>query len=449
MYNLVTGGIGKIFDKLKNKALITEQDFKNTMREARIALLEADVSLKVVKAYINTVKNKIIGEKIIEGVSSGQMIIKIAQDELAKILGGKKSDLNISSKAPVVIMMIGLQGSGKTTTSAKLAKYIKDKNNKNILLASLDIYRPAAQKQLEILGGQIKVDTLAIVEGEKPNEITKRALKEAKKYDALILDTAGRLQIDQGLMEELYKVKLIANPSETLLVADAVTGQEAVNIAKTFHEKLSISGIILTRMDGDTRGGAALSMSYITNRPIKFLGYGEKVDSLEEFHPERIAGRILNMGDVVSLVEKASDIIGEHEVEEMASKAKSGNFDFNDLAKQLKTVGKLGGITSIMKMIPGMGNFKLPDVMNDGTVKRHLAIIYSMTKDERAKPNSIDAKRKRRIAMGAGVQVSDVNILMKKFQQAHSVIGKVSKMGNLDNMKLDAKEIMKLFSNKR
>ncbi|MBQ4875379.1 MAG: signal recognition particle protein [Rickettsiaceae bacterium H1] len=448
MYNLVVGGIGKIFDKLKNKTVITEEDFKITMREARIALLEADVSLEVVKAYINSVKEKIIGQKIIEGISPGQMIIKIVQDQLTEMLGKEQSELSFSPENPNVIMMIGLQGSGKTTTSAKLAKYVKNKNKKSVLLASLDIYRPAAQKQLEVLGKQIKTDTLPIIEGEKPQEIAKRALTEGKKYDVLILDTAGRLQIDETLMEELNKIKVTTNPIETLLVADAVMGQEAVNIAKSFHEKLSITGIILTRIDGDARGGAAFSMTHITKRPIKFVGYGEKIDNLEEFHPERIAKRILNMGDVVSLVEKASEFIGKNEVEEMTAKAKSGNFDFNDLAKQLKTVSKLGGVASIMKMIPGMGNFKLPDIMGDKSVKRHLAIISSMTKKERSNPKIINAKRKKRIAEGAGVKINDINILINKFRQAHNMISKVSKMDNLDKIKLDGKEIMNLFSKK-
>ncbi len=448
MYSLFTGGISKILDKLRNKSLITEDDFKKTIREVRIALLEADVALKVVKDYINTVKEKVIGSNIIHGVSSGQMIIKIVQDELTKILGSKISELNLSTDLPAVIMIIGLQGSGKTTTSAKLAQYIRKKSKKNILLASLDVYRPAAQKQLEILGKQIQIDTLKIAEKESPTKITERALKEAKHHDVLILDTAGRLQIDEDLMKELQKIKLLSNPIEVLLVADSVTGQEAANIAKKFNEDLGISGIILTKMDGDARAGAALSMRYITGCPIKFLGYGEKLDSLEEFHPERIASRILNMGDVISLVEKASEIIGEDEVEKMTSKARKGGFDFDDLAKQLKTVGKLGGVANIMKMIPGISNLKLPDIIGDGTVKLHLAIISSMTKFEKKNPHTIKASQKKRIAKGAGVQVSDVNTLMKKFQQAHAMISKVSKIDGLDKMKLDPKEMAKLFSRK-
>lgn len=448
MYNLVVGGIGKIFDRLKNKTIITEEDFKITIREARIALLEADVSLEVVKAYINGVKEKIIGQKVIDNVSAGQTIIKIAQDELTEILGDEQSHLILGPQTPSVIMVIGLQGSGKTTTSAKIAKYIKTNNDKNVLLASLDVYRPAAQQQLETLGKQIKIDTLQIIKKDGPIEITKRALEKAKKYDVLILDTAGRTQIDKALMKELCTIKSISKPNEILLIADSVTGQEALNIAKQFNISLSITGIILTKMDGDARAGAALSMRYVTNCPIKFLGYGETLDSLEEFHPERIAGRILNMGDIVSLVEKASSVLGENEINAMSEKAKSGNFDFNDLAKQLKTVGKLGGISNIIKMIPGMGNFKLPDIMNEHILKRHLAIISSMTNEERNRPKIINAQRKKRIAKGAGTQVSDVNVLIKKFQQAHSMIGKVSNMKNLDNVKLDAKELMKLFSKK-
>ena len=450
MHSILTGGLGKIFDKLKKKALISENDFKTTMREVRIALLEADVSLIVIKAYIKILKEKIIGEKVIDGVSPGQTIIKIVQDELTNLLGEKQSDLNLSAQPPVVMMMIGLQGSGKTTTSAKIAKYLKGKKNKKVMMASLDIYRPAAQKQLSILGQQIKVDTLEIVEGEKPIDITKRAVKEAslKGHEVLILDTAGRLQIDEKLMDELEQVKAISKPTEILLVVDAVTGQESVNIAKQFNERLSLTGIILTKMDGDARGGAALSMRYITNCPIKFLGSGEKVDNLEEFHPERIAGRILDMGDVVSLVERASEVIGEDEVEELTEKAKRGEFDFNDLAKQLKTVGKLGGIANIMKMIPGISNLKLPDVMDDKVVNKHLAIISSMTHKERSKPKIIGNKHKKRIANGAGVNISDVNVLMKKFQQAHSMIGRVSNMGGLDKMKLNPKDLSNLFSKK-
>lgn len=447
MRNLLTGGIGKIFDKIRGSAFISEQDFKDTIREVRFALLEADVSLEVVKAYINSIKEKVIGGDVIKGVSPGQMIIKIVQDELTKILGSEKSDLNLKSNSLVVIMMVGLQGSGKTTTTAKIAKRLKSVNNKKVLMASLDVYRPAAQKQLQILGEQIKIDTLEIVVDEQPLDITKRAINDAKKnYDVLILDTAGRLHMDTELMDELKQVKSLSDPSEILLVADSVTGQESVNIAKAFHEKLSITGIILTRMDGDARGGAALSMRYITNCPIKFLGYGEKIDALEEFHPERIAGRILNMGDVVSLVEQASQVISEKEVEEMTEKAQRGEFDFNDLAKQFKTVGKLGGIASIVKMIPGMGNLKLPDVMDDKLIKRNIAIINSMTKKERSSPNIINGKRKKRIATGSGTAASDINSLMKKFQQARGMIGKVSKMGDLDKMNLDAKEIFNLFS---
>ncbi len=446
MYNLVSDKIGKIFERLKGKTLITEEDFNNEMREIRLALFEADVSLQVVKAYIESIKNEVIGQKIISGVSPGNMIVKIAQDELVKILGTKFSGLNFTSDTPNVFMMVGLQGSGKTTSTAKLAKYLQGK--KKVLMASLDVYRPAAQKQLEILGAQVNIDTLPIIEGEKPKEITKRALKEGKKYEVLILDTAGRLQIDTTLMSELCEIKAMANPSEILLVADSVTGQEAVNIANEFNKQLSITGIVLTRMDGDARAGAALSMRFITKRPIKFLGYGEKPDQFEEFYPERIASRILNMGDIVSLVEKASEIIGENEVEKMTSKAKSGKFDFNDLAKQFKTLGKLGGVANIMKMIPGMSNFKLPDVMGSDAVKRHLAIINSMTEEERTNPYIINYQRKQRISKGAGVKTNDINVLMKKFQQAQSMIGKVSKMKNLDNMKLDGNEMMKLFSKK-
>ena len=365
------------------------------------------------------------------------MVVKIVHDELVKLLGDGDESLNFNAPAPVGFLMVGLQGSGKTTTTAKIAAKLK--KNKRILLASLDVYRPAAQEQLAQLGKQISVDTLPIVAGEKPLEITKRALADAKKgvYDLLILDTAGRLQIDEVLMQEVAEVKKLAQPVETLLVADALIGQEACNVAKEFNDKIGITGLVLTRIDGSSRAGAALSMKMISGAPVKFLGTGEKIDELEEFHADRIAGRILGHGDVVSLVEKAIENVDKAEAEKMAGKMLKGSFDLNDMLEQMRQIKKLGSIGSIIGMLPGLSKYKSQieeSGMCDNLMKKQEAIILSMTKKERLNPDLIKASRKRRIAQGAGVTVHDVNVLLKSYEQMSGMMKKMGKFGSLSAM---------------
>jgi signal recognition particle subunit SRP54 len=449
MFASLSDNISKVFDKLRGKGVLNEEDVNLAMREVRIALLEADVSLPVVKDFINQVKEKAIGEEVIKSISPAQMVIKIVQDELTKTLGSEASELNLKA-IPSVIMMIGLQGSGKTTSSGKLANWLKTKQGKKILLASLDIYRPAAQKQLEVLAKQIGVESIEIIDGQKPKQITERALKEAKLggYDVLILDTAGRLQIDSDLMEELKVVKSISNPQEVLLVADSLTGQEAVNIADQFNKEIGISGLILTRIDGDGRGGAALSMKAVTGQPIKFIGQGEKISDFDIFYPERIAGRILDKGDIISLVELAQENINQEEAAEMFTKMKSGSFDFNDLAKQIKTISKLGGMSSLMGYIPGLGKFKdkINEANIDGSVfKKQLAIIGSMTKRERIFPKLLNASRKIRIAKGAGVSVQEINQLVKMQKQMETMMKKMGKMPKKSFMNPQAMQMMNRF----
>ncbi len=438
MFGKLTDNIGNVFNKLKGRGVLREEDIDGAMREIRIALLEADVSLPVAKDFIKKVKEKALGEDVIKSVSPAQMVIKIVQDELEEVLGSEASEINLNTSPPAVIMMVGLQGSGKTTSSGKLAKLLKDKNKKKVLLASLDIYRPAAQKQLKILGEQVGVDSLEIIEGQKPEEISKRALKEAKLggYDVLIVDTAGRLNIDNELMTELENVKKIVNPVETLLVGDAMTGQEAVTIAKDFNDRISITGIILTRIDGDARGGAALSMKAVTGQPIKFIGVGEKTDEFEVFHPERIASRILDMGDIVSLVEKAQSQIDEKDAEKMVKKFKKGTFDLDDMYKQIKTIEKMGGMGSVMGMIPMLSKFKdkAKDAnLEENVFKKQLAIIDSMTKKEKQFPKLLNASRKKRIAKGSGSSPQEINVLLKQFTQMQKMMKKM-KGGGMKNM---------------
>ena len=402
----MTDKLSTAFSKILSRGVLTEKDIDEAMREIRVALLEADVSLPVVKEFIAQVKEQALGEKVVRSIQPGQMVIKIVHDELVKLLGSDESALNFNAVPPVVILMVGLQGSGKTTTSAKIANKIKSK--KKILLASLDVYRPAAQEQLAQLGAQIGVDCLPIVEGEKPAEITKRALKAGKNggYDVVILDTAGRLHIDETLMNEVVEVKKISNPTEVLLVADSLIGQDACNVAKEFNEKVGITGIVLTRIDGSARAGAALSMRMISKAPIKFLGTGEKIDEIEEFHPDRLAGRILGQGDVVSLVEKTMEKIDHAEAEKMTNKMLKGKFDLEDMLSQFRQMQKLGSLGSIIGMIPGLSKFKSQIEaagVGDNLVKKQEAIILSMTKQERRNPDLIKASRKKRIAAGAGV----------------------------------------------
>lgn len=437
MFENLTDKLSQAFSKITSRGVLSEKDIDEAMREIRVALLEADVSLPVVKNFIAKVKEQALGEKVVKSVQPGQMVVKIVHDELVKLLGDGDESLNFNAPAPACFLMVGLQGSGKTTTTAKIAAKLK--KNKRILLASLDVYRPAAQEQLAQLGKQISVDTLPIVVGEKPLEITKRALAEAKRgvYDLLILDTAGRLQIDEVLMQEVAEVKKLAQPVETLLVADALIGQEACNVAKEFNDKIGITGLVLTRIDGSSRAGAALSMKMISGAPVKFLGTGEKIDELEEFHADRIAGRILGQGDVVSLVEKAIENVDKAEAEKMAGKMLKGSFDLNDMLEQMRQIKKLGSIGSIIGMLPGLSKYKSQieeSGMCDNLMKKQEAIILSMTKKERLNPDLIKASRKRRIAQGAGVTVHDVNVLLKSYEQMSGMMKKMGKFGSLSAM---------------
>ncbi len=446
MFDKLTENISSIFGKLKGKGLLREEDINSAMREIRIALLEADVALPVVKDFIEKVKTKAIGEEVIKSVSPAQMVVKIVNDVLIETLGkSEESELNLSTTPPAIILFAGLQGSGKTTSSAKIAAFLKKKLGKKILLASLDIYRPAAQKQLEILANQIEVKSLEIIEGQKPLEITKRAIEEAKigAYDILILDSAGRSHIDEELMKELAQVKSLANPVETLLAVDAMTGQDAVNIAKEFNEKIGITGVVITRMDGDARGGVALSMRFITGKPIKFIGVGEKISEIDYFNAERIAGRILGMGDIVALVEKAKEQINVEDAEKFAQKIQKGIFDLNDYYRQIKQIQKMGGFSSMMSLMPGLSQFK--DKVEEAGVdnkifKKQLAIIDSMTKQERKFPKLLNASRKRRIAKGSGTNVQDINQLLKQFEQMQKAMkqfkggGLLKKMGMMKNL---------------
>lgn len=433
MFQSLSDSLSHVFQRLKGKGYLSEEDIATALREVRVALLEADVALPVIKTLIDEIKAKATGEQVIKSVSPVNMVIKIVQDHLTQMLGGEVEALNLQVAPPAVIMMVGLQGSGKTTSTAKLASLLKQKHGKKILLASLDTYRPAAQEQLAVLGKQIGADNLPVEEPNRPVDITKRALEAAKRggYDVVMLDTAGRLHIDQALMEELQHVKRLASPIETLLVADALTGQDAVTMARQFHEQVGITGIILTRIDGDGRGGAALSMRHVTGCPIKFMGVGEKISEFEPFHPERIATRILGMGDIVSLVEKAAEMAKEEEAVQLEKKLKKGQFDLNDLAGQFKMMRKMGGIGSLMGMLPGVG--KIKDQLDqhgntDQLLKRCESIIYSMTPQERKYPKVINGSRKRRIAAGAGVQVPEVNQLLKQYKQMAMLVKKFGKM---------------------
>ncbi len=436
MFETLTDKLGAVFNKITSRGVLSEADIDSAMREIRVALLEADVSLPVVKDFINHVKEQALGEKVVRSVQPGQMVVKIVHDELVKLLGDENNELNLNAPAPVVLMLVGLQGSGKTTTAAKIANKLK--KNKKVLLASLDVYRPAAQEQLAQLGAQIGVDSLDLIKGEAPIEITKRALKTAKTgvYDVLILDTAGRLQIDEELMNEVSEVKSLSNPTEVLLVCDALIGQEACNVAKAFNEKVGITGLVLTRVDGSSRAGAALSMKMVTGVPIKYLGVGEKTDEIEAFHADRIAGRILGQGDVVSLVEKAMENIDREQAEKEALQMMKGKFDLNDLLSQMRQMKKLGSMGSILSMIPGISKYKaqLEQINGDEILKKQEAIILSMTKAERSNPDIIKASRKKRIASGSGVEVSEVNKLLKSYEQMASMMKQMGKFGSMKGL---------------
>ena len=450
MFSSLSNKFGDIFTRLRKRGSLTEADIDAVMREVRIALLEADVALPVVKDFITSLKAKAVGAQVIQSVSPAQMVVKLVNDHIAELLGSENAAINLAATPPVVIMMVGLQGSGKTTSTGKLGLRLKNKHNKKVLVASLDVYRPAAQQQLEQVAKKADLTSLPIVEGEKPLQITERALKMARLegYDVLLLDTAGRLHIDTELMEELKAVKTLANPLETMLVADSLTGQDAVTIAKTFHEQIGVTGIILTRIDGDGRGGAALSMRAVTGQPIKFMGVGEKIDEFEEFHPARIASRILDMGDIVSLVEKAAENVSQAEAEAMATKMMQGNFDFNDMLDQMRKMKKMGGISSMMKMLPGMGAMreKLEGAnIDENALVRQEAIILSMTKKERQFPKLLNGSRRARIAAGAGVQVQDVNRVIKQQLQMQDMMKKMKKMGQKGMMRGGMQNLMKGF----
>ena len=437
MFESLTDKLSGVFARITSRGVLNDKDIDEAMREIRVALLEADVALPVVKDFVARVKEEARGEKLVRSIQPGQLVVKIVHDELVKLLGAEDGDLNLNVVPPAVILMAGLQGSGKTTSSAKLAKMLG--KNRKVLLASLDVYRPAAQEQLEQLARQIGGHSLPIVNGEKPLAITGRALDVAKKggFDVLILDSAGRLHIDDALMEELQAVKKLASPAETLLVADAMMGQDACNVAREFNEKLGVTGIVLTRIDGSSRAGAALSMRMIAGVPVKYLGTGEKTDEMEEFHADRIAGRILGQGDVVSLVERAIEKVDREEADKMAARMMKGKFDLEDLLSQLRQIQKLGSLGGIMGMIPGLSKFKnqIADAgIGDALIKKQEAIILSMTKAERKNPDIIKASRKKRIAAGSGVEVHDVNKLLKQYEQMASMMKKMGRGGGVGGL---------------
>lgn len=435
MFENLTDRLSGIFEGLTKRGALKEEDVNAALREVRVALLEADVALSVVKDFITSIKDKAVGQEVLKSVTPGQQVVKIVHDGMEEMLGGEAEPLNLKAPAPVPILMIGLQGSGKTTTSAKIAKRLKEKQGKSVLLASLDTNRPAAMEQLQILAEQVNVNFLPIVKGQMPVDIAKRAMSAAKlqNIDVVILDTAGRLHIDQTLMSEAAAVRKETNPIETLLVVDALTGQDAVNVAKEFDAKIGVTGVVLTRLDGDSRGGAALSMRAVTGKPIKLMGLGEKMDALEDFHPGRMANRILGMGDVVSLVEKAAENIKEEDAEKMAAKMAKGTFDFEDLKSQLQQMKKLGGMKSIMGMMPGLGKMgkALKNVdMDDSVFVRQEAIIDSMTTKERKNARLMNASRKKRIAAGSGTTVQEVNKLLKMHLQMSKMMKRMGKMGD-------------------
>lgn len=439
MFESLSDRLSGVFDRLRGRGALTEADVRAAMREVRIALLEADVALPVVREFVDKATEQAVGQQVLRSVTPGQQVVKIVNDALVEMLGAEEAGLDLAVAPPAVVMMVGLQGSGKTTSTAKLAKRLTEKDRKKVLMASLDVQRPAAQEQLAVLGRQTDVATLPIVPGQPPVEIARRALQAAKLqgYDVLMLDTAGRLAVDQALMDEMKAVAAAASPTEILLVADSMTGQDAVNTAKIFSEEVALTGVVLTRMDGDARGGAALSMRAVTGRPIKFAGVGEGMDALEVFSPGRVAGRILGMGDIVSLVEKAQETIQAEEADALAKKMAKGQFDLNDLRMQLQQMQRMGGLGALAGMMPGMGKLKGQVDAIDGQGKmlaRLDAIVGSMTAKERAKPELLNAKRKIRVAKGSGTTVQDVNRLLKMHQEMANAMKKIRKMGGLGKL---------------
>ena len=427
-----------VFKKLRGKGKLNEKDIKDAMREIKLALLEADVNFKVVKEFVNIVSEKALGQEIMESLTPAQQLVKIVNEELTQMIGGEVSRLEFSQKPPTVIMMCGLQGAGKTTATGKLALNLTKKMNKRPLMVACDVYRPAAIKQLEVLGKQIQVPVFSMGADVNPVTIAKEAVAHAIKHgnDPVILDTAGRLHIDEQLMDELANIKAEVNPTEILLVVDAMTGQDAVNVAKAFDDALGIDSVLMSKLDSDTRGGAALSVLAVTGKPIKFVGMGEKLDEFEQFHPERMASRILGMGDVMTLIEKAEDAISQKDAEAMAKKLQENKFDMDDLLDQLRNIKKMGSIKSIMSMIPGVGD-KLKDIdVDDKQFVRIEAMITSMTKEERAKPSIINPQRKRRIASGSGTKVEDVNRLLKQFEQMQKMMKQLNGGKGMKNKKM-------------
>ena len=438
MFESLGDRLSGVFDRLRGRGALTEADVRAAMREVRIALLEADVALAVVREFVDRATEQAVGQQVLRSVTPGQQVVKIVHDALVEMLGAEEAELNIGVTPPAVIMMVGLQGSGKTTTTAKIAKRLTEKDRKKVLMASLDVARPAAQEQLAVLGRQANVETLPVVAGQQPVEIAKRAIQAARlqAYDVVLLDTAGRLHVDTQLMAEMKAVADASQPTETLLVVDSLTGQDAVNVAKGFAADVDLTGVILTRLDGDARGGAALSMRAVTGKPIKFAGVGEGLDALEAFHPERIAGRILGMGDVVSLVEKAAETIKMDEAEKLAAKMAKGKFDLDDLRSQIQQMQRMGGLGALASMMPGMKGMKgAMDKAQDSKALVHLeAMMSSMTARERAKPELINAKRKIRIAKGSGTTVQEVNKLLKMHQEMSTMMKRLKKMGGLGKL---------------
>ena len=439
MFDALSDRLGNVFDRLKGKGSLSESDVNAAMREVRIALLEADVAVEVVKSFIDGVKERAVGQEVTKSVTPGQQVIKIVNDNLIEMLGREPAWIELNAVPPVPILMIGLQGSGKTTTAAKIASRLTRRDKKKVMMASLDVTRPAAREQLRVLGEQIDVSTLPMAEGETAVSIAKRAMAASRLqgYDVVILDTAGRVTVDQGLMDEIKQISEITNPAEKILVADALTGQDAVTTAKNFHQNVGVTGIVLTRMDGDSRGGAALSMRSVTGVPIKAVGTGEKLENLEDFHPERVAGRILGMGDVVSLVEKAAETIEVEEAEKIALKMQKGQFDFNDMLTQLQQVSKMGGLGGVLAMLPGVGKLQKQMAsagVDDKSIARQVAIIQSMTAQERKSPKLLNASRKRRVASGSGTTAQEINRLLKQQMEMARMMKKVGKMGGLKGL---------------
>jgi len=435
MFENLTNKLEAIFSKLKNAPSLTEEQVDSGLKEIRQALLEADVALSVAKEFIEKIKPKAIGQEIIRSTSPGQMIVKIVHDELVNFLGEKNQELNFNVAPPACILLVGLQGSGKTTSAAKLAKLIESKYKKKVLLVSLDVYRPAAQEQLKVLAEANEINHLPIIKNQQPLDISKRALNAAtlNGSDVIIFDTAGRTQVDLMMMNEIKNIKELVKPTETILVADSLTGQVAATVAKEFDKTVDVSSIILTRIDGDGRGGAALSMKHITNKPIKYIGVGEKIDDLEVFYPDRIANRILGMGDIVSLVEKASQGLDEEKLKKTEEQFKKGLFTLDDYLSQIRQMKKMGGMDGVLSLLPGVN--KVKEQMKNASIDEKIistneAIILSMTKKEREEPRVINGSRKKRIAVGAGADVSTINKLLKQFKMMTDMMKKMSKNGN-------------------